>query len=81
VRIRYTCRGAAELADRVRLRIQHLIGLLSQHPEMGRRTGKGWARRLTVSPYPYLIFYQIRGDEIIIHGVRHSARDPSSMPE
>jgi plasmid stabilization system protein ParE len=48
---------------------------------MGRRTSKGRLRRLTVYPYPYLIFYQVRGEEIIIHGVRHSARDPSSMPE
>jgi plasmid stabilization system protein ParE len=48
---------------------------------MGRLTGKGWARRLTVYPFPYLIFYQVRDDEIIIHGVRHTARNPSSMPE
>jgi hypothetical protein len=45
---------------------------------MGRPTGRGWARRLTVYPFPYLIFYQVRDDEIIIHGERHSARDPSS---
>jgi plasmid stabilization system protein ParE len=48
---------------------------------MGRRSGKGRSRRLTVYPYPYLIFYQVRDSEIIIHGIRHSARDPSSMPE
>jgi toxin ParE1/3/4 len=48
---------------------------------MGRRTRTGRSRCVTVYPYPYLIFYQIRGDEIVIHGVRHSARDPSSMPE
>jgi plasmid stabilization system protein ParE len=95
VRIRYTRRGAAELdqilfyiakkspqgAHRVRMRIQHLINLLSQHPHMGSLSGKSQARRLAVYPFPYLIFYQIRDDEIIIHGVRHSARDPSSMPE
>jgi len=27
-----------------------------------------------------LIFYEITGDEIIIHAVRHGARDPSGMP-
>jgi plasmid stabilization system protein ParE len=61
--------------------MQNLINLLSQHPEMGPRTSKGRLHRLTVYPYPYLIFYQIRDDEIIIQGVRHSARDPASMPE
>jgi plasmid stabilization system protein ParE len=48
---------------------------------MGPRTSKDRSRRLTVHPYPYSIFYQIRDDEIIIQGVRHSARDPASMPE
>jgi len=28
-------------------------------------------------PYPYLIFYRATETEIIIHGVRHSARRPS----
>jgi toxin ParE1/3/4 len=36
---------------------------------------------MIVSPYPYLIFYQATEDEIVVHGVRHSARRPSSMPE
>jgi plasmid stabilization system protein ParE len=36
---------------------------------------------MVASPYPYLIFYQATEDEIVIHGVRHSARRPSSMPE
>jgi len=31
-------------------------------------------------PYPYLIFYEVREGELIIHAVRHMARDPSSMP-
>jgi toxin ParE1/3/4 len=31
-------------------------------------------------PYPYLIFYQATEEELVIHAVRHMARDPSSMP-
>jgi len=31
-------------------------------------------------PYPYLIFYEAAENEIIIHAVRHAARDPSGMP-
>jgi toxin ParE1/3/4 len=27
-----------------------------------------------------LIFYEIANDEIIIHAIRHAARDPSGMP-
>jgi hypothetical protein len=36
---------------------------------------------MIASPYPYLIFYEVTGDEIVIHGVRHSARRPSSTSE
>jgi toxin ParE1/3/4 len=35
---------------------------------------------MTVTPYPYLVFYEATDAEIIIHAVRHAARDPSGMP-
>jgi toxin ParE1/3/4 len=35
---------------------------------------------MTTTPYPYLIFYEITEIELIIHAVRHAARDPSGMP-
>ena len=47
---------------------------------LGARTSDPAVRRMTVLPYPYLIFYEPTPDEIIIHAVRHGARDPSSMP-
>ena len=38
-------------------------------------------RRISVQPYPYILFYRyFADDEIIIVGVRHAARDPSTMP-
>ena len=37
-------------------------------------------RRIPATPYPYLIFYEVSGDEIVVHAVRHSARDPSDLP-
>ncbi len=95
MRLRYTLRGAAELdkvlayidtrspqgGRRVQARIQAVINLLLQYPHAGQPTSKGRLRRVVASPYPYLIFYQATEDEIVIHGVRHSARSPSSMPE
>jgi toxin ParE1/3/4 len=95
VKLRYTLRGAAELdkvlvsiaeqspqgAHRVQTRLQHVIRLLLQHPRAGRLTSAGRLRRIGASPYPYMIFYQVTDDEIVIHGVRHSARNPSSMPK
>ena len=92
VKLRYTLRGAAELdkvldyiearspqgAPHVQARIQAVIDLLLQHPRAGRLTSQGRLRRMIVSPYPYLIFYEATADEIVIHGVRHAARRPST---
>ena len=89
VRLRYTLPALADLsvildyvavhspqgARRIEARIQALTDLLLQHPHIGRRI-----RRMTTTPYPYLVFYEISETEIIIHAVRHAARDPSGMP-
>jgi plasmid stabilization system protein ParE len=91
VRLRYTAPALADLAsvldhiaaqspqgaERVQARIRSIIDLLTAHPRIGRRTDDPAVRRLTTSPYPYLVFYEIGSDEIIIHAVRHAARDPS----
>jgi toxin ParE1/3/4 len=50
------------------------------HPRIGARTDDPTIRRLATQPYPYLIFYEVTEAEIIVHAVRHSARDPSGMP-
>jgi toxin ParE1/3/4 len=47
---------------------------------IGGRTDDPTIRRLVVTPYAYLVFYEVGDDEIIIHNIRHSARDPSTMP-
>jgi toxin ParE1/3/4 len=94
VRLRYTTPALADLASildhvaaesprgaqRVQIRIRTLLDLLSRHPGIGTRTNDPTIRRLTISPYPYLVFYEVTEAEIIIHAVRHAARDPSGMP-
>jgi toxin ParE1/3/4 len=94
MRLRYTRPALADLdsildfvavrsplgAARVHMRIQAVIGLLLSHPRIGAQTEDEIVRRIPTTPYPYLIFYEIAGDEIVIHAVRHSARDPSGMP-
>ena len=67
-------------ARRVQARIQGLTDLLLLHPDIGRRTNDPAIRRMTTTPYPYLIFYEATETEIIVHAVRHGARDPSGMP-
>ena len=64
----------------VQARIQTIIDLLLIHPHIGVYTDDPVIRRLMAVPYPYLIFYEVTETEIVIHGVRHAARDPSGMP-
>jgi toxin ParE1/3/4 len=94
VKLRYTLPALADLsaildyiavqspqgARRVQARIQTIIDLLLLHPHIGTRTDDPVIRRLTTSPYPYMVFYEATESEIIIHAVRHGARDPSGMP-
>jgi toxin ParE1/3/4 len=67
-------------AQRVFRRIQTAISLLLTHPHIGVRTDDPTIRRLTTTPYPYLVFYEVSETEIIIHAIRHGARNPSGMP-
>lgn len=94
MRLRFTPRGAAELdkaldyiaarspqgARNVQTRIQAVIALLLLYPQAGLPVSKGRLRRVVATPHPYLIFYRATDDEIVIHGVRHSARNPATMP-
>lgn len=94
MRLRYTLPALADLdsilayiaeaspqgARRVQKRIQDVISLLLAHPEIGIRTDDPDVRRLTTTPYPFLVFYEIGDQEIVIHAIRHAARDPEGMP-
>ncbi|MEH2475495.1 toxin ParE1/3/4 [Nitrobacteraceae bacterium AZCC 2161] len=95
MKLRYTIRAAAELdqiltsidrespqgARHVKQRLHAVIDLLLQYPQAGRLTNKDGLRRVVASPYPYLIFYRATDAEIVIHGVRHSARRLESRKE
>jgi toxin ParE1/3/4 len=63
-------------ADKVEDRIQQMMHLLLEHPYAGSPTSRPGMRRIVVSPYPYAIYYRASEEEIVIHGVRHTARRP-----
>ena len=95
MRLRYTRRAAKELnqvlsyldqrspqgAASVKARIQAIIDLIALHPLAGKLTTRRGLRRVVVQPYPYLVFYAVLENEVVIHGVRHAARRPSSIPQ
>jgi toxin ParE1/3/4 len=92
VRLRVTRRAAAQIeqaldyievesvqgANRLRERLRTLFLLLEQHPYAGQATDLPGVRRLTVSSYPYLIFYRVTGEEVIVQRMRHTSRRPLS---
>ena len=67
-------------ARRVRERMQGITTLLVERPHIGQQTDVAGIRRMLVSPYPYLIFYRVTEDAVIVQRVRHAARDPSGAP-
>ena len=88
--LRYTPKALAELADilayiaerspqgarNVQARIQAITALLVQHPHSGQLTSDSGLRRIVTPPYPYLVFYEVTAEEVVIIGVRHGAREP-----
>jgi plasmid stabilization system protein ParE len=76
----YVANRSPQGANRVHARIQGITNLLLEYPLAGALTDDPAIRRVTTTPYPYLIFYEATDDEIIIHAVRHGARDPSDSP-
>jgi len=62
--------------ERVIARIEDLVRQLADIPYMGEAANIPKIRRVPASRFPYLIFYEVVADEIIIHHVRHGARRP-----
>lgn len=91
MRLRYTLPALADLesilayvgerspqgAARIHGRIQAVTNMLVQFPLIGVPTDDPTVRRVATIPYPYLVFYEVTDSDIIIHAVRHGARQPS----
>ncbi|MBV8534073.1 MAG: type II toxin-antitoxin system RelE/ParE family toxin [Alphaproteobacteria bacterium] len=56
-------------ASRIRARIQAVIDLLLKYPLLGVATDDPTIRRITTTPFPYLVFYEVAGEDIVIHAV------------
>lgn len=63
-------RAAAELVER----LERLVENLESAPLMARVTDEQGTHVIPVGRYPYLVFYAVENDEVIILHVRHGAR-------
>ena len=57
-------------------RIRSAVRQLELFPFIGRTTDDPEIRVLPVVHYPYLIFYEVLQDELVIHHIRHGRRAP-----
>lgn len=65
-------------AGHVQERVAEIMNLLLLYPFIGSAAARPGRRYMLASPYPYVITYRIADDEIVILGVRHTARRPLS---
>lgn len=61
-------------ANRVIGVIERRVAGLTDHPEIGYQSDQLGVRIILAIPYPYRIYYRVRGEEIAIVHVRHTAR-------
>ena len=54
--------------------IRRSINVLEEWPHHGRATEKKDVRRLAVANYPYVVYYMVRSNNVLILHVRHSSR-------
>ena len=76
----YLTDRSPQAAQGLALRMDGILGRLAEQPGIGMRTDDPAVRRLVLTPYPYLVFYEVADAEVLILAIRHAARDPGSMP-
>ena len=91
MRVRYSPRAVIDL-ENIRLHIsmdnppsawvvasfiRHVVARLVQWPRSGRMTDVPGVRRQPIVHYPYVVYYQAKGDEIVSLSVLHSAQEKS----
>ena len=68
----YIAQDNREAATRLVARIEQVVARIAETPFMGEATRKTSFRRFPVGNY--LIVYEVGEDEVVIHYVRHGAR-------
>jgi toxin ParE1/3/4 len=62
-------------AQRVRAKLRSDTERLRAFHEVGHETDVPGVRVVVDSRYPYLIFYTVEGDDVVVLHVRHAARE------
>ena len=63
------------LGDAFLLAIEEVLERIDRTPELNAVVHQNVRRALT-RRFPYAVYYQIEGDEVVVVGVFHAGRDP-----
>ena len=72
----YVRERSSPAAQRVLAAIKSSIDALSFFPQIGPLVDNAGHRRMPVLRYPYVIFYRVADDELLILHIRHTSRRP-----
>jgi toxin ParE1/3/4 len=89
MKLRYAPRAYADIADiyeyiakhngraaaAVVQRIRTTCELVASFPDLGRETDISGVRVFPIARFPYLVYYRLRENELVIIHVRHARRD------
>ena len=68
-------------AAKIEARLSAIVTLLQLQPDVGLKTHVPGVRRIFLTPYPYLVDYDVGEDEIVVLRFRHTSRRPTRLPE
>lgn len=63
-----------EAAERLAMRIVAVVEALRNHPHLGRAGAEPGIRELVIGGTPYVLFYRVRGQRVIISTIWHGAQ-------
>jgi len=72
----YNLVAAAAVVERV----DELVEQLSEFPYLAQETDIAGVRKFPLGRFPYVVYYTVQQDEVIILHIRHGARRPPSFP-
>ena len=74
--VEYYLRAAPAQAERFYDEVRQVMSRLADHPESSQRTSRATVRRAVLTHFPFVVFYALVADEVVIHHVRHASRRP-----
>lgn len=70
----YVALDKPDAAERLATRIVAVVEALRNHPHLGRAGTEPGIRELIIGGTPYVVFYRVRGQRVIISTIWHGAQ-------